>query len=215
MSDPTAEATDPPTTSSSFDIPLRCKCGHFRAKVQHTSPKEINHIKCNCKFCQSFARYLGRADELIDQWGGVDLFQIRPSRLVLTSGLDTLRCVHLTQNGARRFYTTCCQTPIANTLPTGKFPFLGLFSYAVDLEALTYPLEKTIGPILARINAHNPGHQRETSATRWHQLSMAVRFAFLLGKWWILSEQKFSPFFEANGQHIVSPERISIPKELR
>jgi hypothetical protein len=47
---------------------------------------------CDCKDCQAFARSLGRAD-VLDPAGGTDIFQMPPARLMLTAGMEALRCL--------------------------------------------------------------------------------------------------------------------------
>jgi hypothetical protein len=79
---------------------------------------------CYCDDCQAYAHWLGRAD-LLDAHGGSDLVQVAPQALRIEHGQEHIRGVRLSQNGLYRWYASCCNTPVGNTMrPT--IPFVGI-----------------------------------------------------------------------------------------
>ena len=77
---------------------------------------------------------LGRAD-LLDAHGGTDIVQIAPSSLSFVQGQDKIAGVRLTPKGLFRWHTTCCNTPVGNTLRP-SVPFVGIVAQAFDGGAL-------------------------------------------------------------------------------
>jgi hypothetical protein len=109
------------------------------------TPQIGNRCVCYCDDCQAFPKALGRPD-VLDANGGTDIFQLSPARIEFTHGVDLVACLRLTEKGLVRWYASCCNTPIGNTLTTGSIPFVGLICSFVP-EAVT----GTLGPIRARI----------------------------------------------------------------
>ena len=64
--------------------------------------------------------------ELMDEWGGSEVFQTTPARIEFTQGADQLACMRLSPKGLMRWYARCCNTPIANTLPSPGMAFAGI-----------------------------------------------------------------------------------------
>ena len=104
--------------------PLQCRCGTLKGSVE--SPKSGNRVICYCNDCQAFAYCLGRADDVLDERGGSDVIQILPKNITFTQGVEALACMRLTDKGLLRWYASCCNTPIGNTLATPKMSFIGL-----------------------------------------------------------------------------------------
>ena len=181
----------------SIELPLRCTCGELRGLARDVGPSRGVRLTCYCRDCQTYAWFLGRADELLDPHGGTEVFQLAPARVDLTHGHDRLACVRLSPNGLMRWYAGCCNTPVANTLDRPGVPFVGLVSSfwdpAVDQDAR----DARLGPRRARVNG--PGHpgpdgtmvaiDRLPMGTIMHSLRM-------LAGAWIRREHRPSPFFE-------------------
>src|SRR4051812_44633162 len=112
---------------------LRCRCGEVAGTVANASAQAVNHIVCYCDDCQAFAHQLGRAD-LLDAKGGSDIVQLAPATLTFTKGRDRIAGVRLTAKGLFRWHTTCCNTPVGNTLGPA-IPFVGIVTQAFDTGA--------------------------------------------------------------------------------
>jgi hypothetical protein len=114
-------------------VELRCRCGEVRARVTDASPRSVNHIVCYCDDCQAFAHQIGRAD-LLNSQGGSDIVQLAPASLTFLQGQHRIVGLRLTPKGLFRWYASCCNTPIGNTL-TPAIPFVGIVAQATDRGA--------------------------------------------------------------------------------
>ena len=115
-----------PPNHGSDKIEMACDCGALRGHGIDLNPGTGRHLICMCKDCQAFARFLGR-EEILDQNGGTEIFQITPAQIRLEAGLDHLAAMRLGPKGAVRWYASCCNTPIANTTHMPGIPFAGVF----------------------------------------------------------------------------------------
>ena len=112
---------------------FRCRCGEVRGFVADASPQTANRVVCYCDDCQAFVHRLGRAD-LLDAHGGSDIVQVAPASLTFVQGQDRIKGVRLKPKGLYRWYATCCNTPVGNTL-TPAIPFVGILATAFDQGA--------------------------------------------------------------------------------
>ena len=111
---------------------LRCRCGEVVGVVTDASQRTVNRVVCYCDDCQAFAHQLGRAD-LLNAKGGSDIVQVAPASLTFVKGQDCIAGVRLTPKGLFRYHTTCCNTPVGNTL-SPAIPFVGILAQAFDTE---------------------------------------------------------------------------------
>lgn len=111
-------------------IEMRCRCGEVQGIVANPSPRTVNRVVCYCADCQAFAHQLGRADLLNDK-GGSDIVQIAPAALRFTKGQDRIAGLRLTAGGVYRWYASCCNTPVGNTM-SPSIPFVGIFAQSFD-----------------------------------------------------------------------------------
>lgn len=103
---------------------LRCRCGIVRGRVD--TRRRAGHARCYCKDCQAYARFLGRADKILDSQGGTEIVACLPQSVRFGKGGDRLACMSLGDTGLLRWYAACCRTPIGNTLRDPKIAFVGL-----------------------------------------------------------------------------------------
>ena len=111
-------------------IEIRCRCGEVRGIVTDPSPRSVNRVVCYCDDCQAFLHQLGRAD-LLNAKGGSDIVQLAPAALSFTKGQDRIAGLRLTPSGLYRWYATCCNTPVGNTMGP-SIPFVGILAQSVD-----------------------------------------------------------------------------------
>lgn len=105
-------------------VEVRCRCGEVRGIVTDQSPRTVNRVVCYCDDCQAYAHQLGRAD-LLNAKGGSDIVQFAPNTLRFTRGQGRIVGLRLTPKGLYRWYATCCNTPVGNTLGPAV-PFVGI-----------------------------------------------------------------------------------------
>jgi len=193
------------------DLAIGCSCGSLKGVARGFAAARVNRVVCGCGDCQAYARYLGRADELLDAYGGTDIFQMCPRDLAFTHGADRIACLRLTPNGALRWYADCCKTPIANTFSTSHMPFMGMVHACIDRSHDKRSLDDMLGPVRVRVN--NPAAPNESST--WALIPMLLRYGGMLLWWRLRGDHKRSPFFNARtGAPIVAP-RIVGAEELR
>lgn len=118
-----------------------CRCGGVTARVDVA---QGTRAVCYCPSCRDFAKRLGASDRL-DTAGGSDLFQVAPEAVTIESGGDRLAWLRLTERGPLRWFTTCCNTPLANTLPTRAIPFL-------TLQSAGFEAAEALPPVAARVH---------------------------------------------------------------
>lgn len=107
---------------------------------------------CYCDDCQSFAHFLGRADEILDAHAGTDVFSTTLAHLEINEGADQIACVRLKPDGMFRWYAGCCRTPIGNTFPSPKSPFISVVHSCMDHASDIRSRDEALGPIRSRAN---------------------------------------------------------------
>lgn len=127
-----------------MELPLKCQCGEISGKIINANPKQDQHVVCMCIDCQTFAHYLGREQDVLDQHGGSEIYQVTPNKIVLERGQDKVKMLRLSPKGAQRFYAGCCNTPMANAVGP-KTSFTGVLANFIDIE----PTERNrlLGPV--------------------------------------------------------------------
>jgi hypothetical protein len=131
-----------------MDHLLHCRCGTLRGSVAGRS--KTNRVVCYCSDCQAFAHFLGGAGAILDERGGSDIVQVLPKNIAFSQGTDALACMRLTPKGLLRWYASCCNTPIGNTLATAKLSFIGLLHSCLTPSGTT--LDAAFGPVVAWVN---------------------------------------------------------------
>ena len=194
------------------DIPLGCACGTLRGTAFAVSPGAGCRVVCYCNDCQAFARFLGRAD-ITDEWGGTDIFQMAPSSVRITGGVDELRCLRLSARGMYRWYCGGCKTPVANNNGP-RVPFVGLIHTFMDHgrdRSRDEVLGKPIGYVRTKFAVGT------LPASRVHSSPLRVigRSVRLLGKWWLTGAGSPSPFFDDQTHAPQAEPRILRPDERR
>jgi hypothetical protein len=182
-------------------IEVRCRCGEVRGTVTNPSPESVNRITCYCDDCQAFAHQLGGAD-LLDAKGGSDIVQVAPAALSFTRGLDRIIGVRLKPNGLYRWYASCCNTPVGNTL-TPSVPFVGLFAQTFDTPHLDDVVGAPTGALLGKFAIGEP-----PAGSTGLNLSVLLRaVARVLG--WRLSGRAWPhPFFARDTRAPVYPVTV-------
>jgi hypothetical protein len=198
-------------TTYPMALPLRCRCGHLRGLASRVSPSTCFRFVCYCKDCQLFARFLGRTDAL-DPAGGTDIFQIPPARVKLTAGTDALRCLRLSDK-VLRWYTDCCQSPIANTAASPRFPALGVMHCFIDNDADDGSRDEALGPPLCRIYERSAVGPLPPSAPKPPSLAVFTRRALMLLGWWVHGLSQPTPFFDGRTKAPRATPRLLTPSE--
>jgi hypothetical protein len=129
-------------------LSVQCRCGTVKGTVRR--PRRFTRCVCYCKDCQAFARFLGRSEQILNEKGGTDVVQVVPADITFSQGREALACVRLTRRGMLRWYASCCNTPIGNTIANGKISFVGLIHTCLETGGTS--LDQVFGPVDARVN---------------------------------------------------------------
>lgn len=182
-------------------LSLRCACGAVRGALRDLTPKRVHRVICHCKDCQAFADHLKGGAEVLDAHGGTDILQMSPRHVELAAGVEELACLRLTAAGLFRWYTRCCRTPIGNTPPTARAPFVGLIhSFVVGHEPYA-----VLGPPRGINGRSATGDLSTLQAHPGLPLASVLRPLALLGAAWWRGDARRSPFFDDSGRPRVMP----------
>ncbi|MEM7753457.1 MAG: DUF6151 family protein [Pseudomonadota bacterium] len=173
-----------------------CVCGSVEAEL----PSAGNHLVCYCESCRGFVEQLGKGDRL-DAAGGSALFQVSPDQVRFTKGAEHLRWMKLSPKGPMRWYTACCNTPMANTLANRAIAF-------ASFQVHDIAPQDALAEVSARVHlkgalAHVEGRTG----------GIGPLLASLLGrsaKSWVTGAWKRNPFFDASGTPI-GPREDPVP----
>lgn len=133
-----------------IDVPLRCTCGALTGVARGVSATSGVRLVCHCDDCQSFAHWLGRPSDILDEFGGTDVFQISPAQVTFHNGTEHLALMRLSPRGLPRWYASCCNTPVCNTMASPRAAFASLIQPIMQHEG---ERNAEIGPIRGRVNA--------------------------------------------------------------
>jgi hypothetical protein len=188
------------TAHMSTQAELRCRCGEVRGSVTNASPRTVNRVVCYCDDCQAFAHQLGRVD-LLNECGGTDIIQVAPAALKFVYGEHRIVGLRLTPDGLYRWYTSCCNTPVGNTLsPT--IPFVGILAQAFD-NRRQHPNDvfgKPIGAIMGRY-AIGPA----PAGSKGTKLSLLMRAGYMVLGWRLRGQTWPHPFFTRDTRAPIYP----------
>lgn len=166
-----------------------CRCGAFQADVD--TERGIRAV-CYCKSCREFALKTGATDAL-DAAGGSDLYQVAPQEMRVVQGADRLAWMRLTDKGPLRWFTTCCGTPVANTLGTRKIPF-------VTLQSHRFATPDRLEPITVRVFRRDATARAPDGGAGAGALYR--NFAARMLRSWISGGWRRNPFFTDDGKPV-------------
>jgi hypothetical protein len=185
-------------------IPLRCRCGAVTGQVD-TATGGLR-VVCYCDDCQAYAHALARPD-VLDAWGGTDIWQTAPSRVTITQGSGQLRCLRLSGQGLMRWHTGCCATPVGNGMALARMPFIGLIHAFMDLDPAGR--DAALGPPTRLHGRYATGVLPFPAHPKVPPGLMARTLVFLLrGK--LSGRHRPTPFFDAAGRPVVVPRVLGV-----
>jgi len=180
-------------------VNLRCACGTVKGKLKIV-PGSYFHVHCLCCDCQSFASYLKKEENILDEHGGTELFQTYPEYMEITEGSENIGCIQLREKGLYRWHTTCCNMPLANTMASPKIPFVGI---SAKLMQFGNEKEKTevLGPVTMKaFGKYSKGDMPKDAHPKFPISYMPKIIGFML-KGMLGKKNIPSPFFR-NGEPV-------------
>jgi len=187
---------------------MSCRCGAVRGQVTGASPRTANRAVCYCDDCQAFAHHLGRAD-LLDPHAGSDIVQVAPATLKFLQGHRHIAGLRLTPKGLYRWYATCCNTPVGNTVGVA-IPFVGIVVSAFDVAGQK-PEElfgKPVGAIMGEYAIGEP-----PPGSKGLSFALIVRSVAKVLGWRLAGKSWPHPFFERSTRKPIYPVTTLAPEQ--
>lgn len=188
-----------------MDIKLSCSCGQVQGMATGVTPASGNRVVCCCSSCQSFANHLNRSD-ILDEYGGTDLYQTSQAQVTISSGADQLSSLKLSKKGLTRWYTNCCNTPVGNTM-NAKMPFVGVIH---NFMQHTVSREEELGPVLAYVQTQYAiGTPDYPHSAKKFPAGITFRIMRKMLTWKIQGKHKPSAFFNDDGTSVSEPNILT------
>ncbi len=197
----------------SCSLAIRCKCGKVEGELADVSPQAGNHAVCYCDDCQAFQHHLGMADSVLDANGGTHVFQTSPARLRFISGQAHVACLKLTPKGTLRWYASCCNTPIGNTMAAPGVAFVGLITACLDARD-SDRVASALGPVKGRImGRYAKGDISHLDVHDKFPLTVLVPFVGSLIMRRLRGDHRKSPFFDPSTAELIVAPRLLTREE--
>ncbi|WP_417461433.1 DUF6151 family protein [Kordiimonas sp.] len=174
------------------DAPMSCTCGKVTGMIRGLSPASTNHVRCPCDACQAYAHYLGRADDMLDEGGYSNIFQMNPRDFEIYGGHEHLAGVCITNTGPVRWYADCCKTPLGNSFARGGMPFLGVLPICTGLKGTSSAVVDMVGPVRA-VGFEKPPIPL---GSRLRTMGMIMRLFTKMAIWRMRYGKSWKPFFD-------------------
>lgn len=188
-----------------MNLSLKCRCGCVTGVVHDVQPGRGNRLICYCRDCQAFARHLNVESEVLNPYGGTEVLQLPPSLIDIERGVEHLSCLRLSEKGLYRWFTSCCNTPIGNTVGL-KIPFVGLVHSFIDPEQ---DVDLKIGPLFGAVYTKQAvGNLPEEMKGTKSQAAIMFRILRRVFVWKLFAKGRPTPFFDERGEPIVKPRIV-------
>lgn len=188
-------------------IPFRCRCGTLQGEIE---PCDVYaRATCYCRDCQAFARALGRGNDVLDPHGGTDILAMLPAGLRLIAGGTELACLSLGPKGLLRWYSSCCDTPIANTPRDPKVSYAGVLAGCVASGSEV--LDAEFGPSRIALNAGSALGQVRATPLRTGVGVLQIMWGMLRAR--LRGRHRDNPFFQPGTSLPVADPRVLTREE--
>lgn len=185
-----------------MDVQLSCACGAVKGVARNVTPQNGSRVVCCCDDCQQFANHLQRGAEILDEFGGTEIYQTSQSQVNIETGAEHIQCLRLKPKGLYRWYASCCNTPMGNTMNAGM-PFFGIIHGFIADETNR---DEALGKILAYVQTqHALGTPNYPTSSKKFPLGITLRIMRKILGWKIRGLHKPSAFFTDSGRAIVKP----------
>lgn len=176
-----------------------CICGALHGRIAQQAIRSGTRLRSHCADCRAEELVLGQPDP---DPAGVDLLQTTPDAITFDGGIECLGLLRLGPNGLLRWYATCCDTPLFNTLKTPKLPFVGIHSARLSKPDL-------LGPIRVEGFVPRPGKNPAHKGAGRMVVSLLTRMiaARLSGRW------RETPLFDTDTGVPVATPRVLTREE--
>lgn len=182
-----------------------CRCGQTRLNIAVPAKSAGTRLRCYCADCQTAAHLHGDATDQLSDAGGTDIWQTTPDHLQITQGAEHLSIKRLSPKGLMRWYAGCCGTPMFNTLPNLKLPFVG----AVLRQSQLATQDQTFGKVTchAFVSGARPGQGAPAQDRGFKRAGVSLMRRMALA--FISGRARLSPLRHADGTPIAPVDVIT------
>lgn len=185
---------------------LKCACGSVQGEMKNVSPKSGIRVVCYCDACQQFQKHLSCDDKYLNEHGGTELYQTAPAQISITSGQEKIACLRITSKGPFRWYASCCNTPIGNTMKA-SIPFVGVIQSFIDADETTR--QEVMGSVRCEAQTQYAYDSLPKEIKRvGFPLNITLKIMSKILSWKIKGLAQPSPFFDSDGKAISKPKLI-------
>jgi hypothetical protein len=185
----------------SREVELSCRCGAVHGRVVDVAPTTVNRIVCYCADCQAYVHQLHRSD-VLDAHGGSDIVQLAPAAVSFDRGSEQIRGLRLSEKGLHRFYASCCNTPLANTVGPA-LPFVGMVAQTFVVEGLG-GLDAVVGEPRGRVYGQHAVGTPPAGSTSIN-VPLIARLVWSMLKWRVRGQGTPNPFFDSQTRKPLFP----------
>ena len=181
---------------------IKCKCGIIRGHIEGVGTS--SRVICYCTDCRAFVNFLGQTADVIDSQGGTEIVQIAQPRLHISQGLEHLACLRLSPNGMLRWYASCCNTPLGNTMANPNIAFIGLIHSSLDRSRI----DNDFGTSIAKLNTNTALGEKKPQQRGL--AGVMFRFFWLVVSTRVSGRYKKSPLFNTSGAPIALARVLTV-----
>lgn len=142
---------------------------------------------------------------MLDDLGGVQLFNFRGSALTIAAGQEHIACLHMTDRPVLRWYASCCETPLFNSYATTRIPFFDIFREVLEDDTSLAGLVAAERHLFVQSATGDGSHLRHMSVA-----ALLWRTAPRLLREYASGGRHRSPLFDpASGTPLTTPRRVT------
>ena len=203
-----------------LSLSCSCACGEVRATLT-TPAARTTRCVCFCRDCRAFAHALDRAADVLDERGGTEVVQMVPGALGIEQGQEHIALMQLTDGGLFRWHTSCCRSPIGNTLRTTRFPFIGVIDSFLTEQARAelqrrVPLHAHVYTQFAHDEPHGEPRRSRGDAQPLGGTGLVMRrVAKIILNAWLHADARRSPLFDGAGKPICPPTVLAADERAK
>ena len=189
---------------SRHKLSFSCQCSQVKGEIVIETSFPGNHIQCYCVDCQNFQKLLNNSFNQVDPNGGTEIYQTYPALYEVQAGFEFLKCFRFNEKGIYRWYTSCCHSHMANTLPNSKIAFIGMPVSILKLPSKE--LESSLGPITLKAFGKYAKPQKPHDAIDTLPIAYTFKILPFMFRGIFKKLAAPHPFFHDDGNPIADPQ---------
>ncbi len=139
---------------------------------------------------------------MLDAQGGTEIVAILPQDIRFTQGRASLVCMSLSEKGLLRWYTSCCNTAVANTPRDFRTSYAGLIHSCLGKSSPS--LDDSFGPVRMVLQTKSAKGQVKSTPVNNFVALLSIMRAVIGAR--LRGSYKHNPFFASDtGKPVKQP----------